>query len=290
MKTIIIRLIGFYLNALALISPKKSGKKAFDLFCRPQRVPLKHYQVEFLDSAEKFKIPFEGLNIQAYKWGSGPKKLLLLHGWQSHSFRWKKLVQTFSHEEYTLYALDAPAHGLSEGKFITAVLYNRLIVQSIEQLGPMHGIVSHSLGGFSLMFSLFNKPQLAVEKVVLMGAPGEVEDFLVSLKETLHLSERCMKAVYGHFENIIGMHPSHFSSKRFAEKLNIPGLLIHDEADLEAPYHYAQSINKIWKNSQLITTQGMGHNLRNQEVVDWVVDFMGNREVEIVKVTSLNKI
>lgn len=285
MKKVIIRLMGTYLNLLALLAPAKAGKKAFDLFCKPQRAPLKHYQLAFLDTSNKFDIDFEGLKIQGYKWGKGPKKLLFLHGWQSHSFRWKKMVETLSLEEYTLIAIDAPAHGLSEGKSITAVLYHKLIVKTVEQLGPMHGVVSHSLGGFSLMFSLYKNPHLPIGKAVLMGAPGEVSDFLLSLQQVLRLSTKCMEAVYTHFEKEIGLHPSYFSAIRFAEKLQVPALLIHDKEDREAPYHYAEAVSKVWNNAQLISTTGMGHNLRNQEVVHWVGEFMKDNQTAFNNLT-----
>ncbi|MEQ8423500.1 MAG: alpha/beta hydrolase, partial [Cyclobacteriaceae bacterium] len=69
------------------------------------------------------------------------------------------------------------------------------------------------------------------------------------------------------------------SAPRFAATLSIPGLIIHDEADDEAPYHHALRIHKAWPQSKLITTKGFGHNLRVPEVVEMVKGFVEERAV-----------
>src|SRR5687767_13245540 len=93
MKTLVVKMLGFYLNALAFIAPKKAGHKGFQLFCRPFRTPVTEKQMDFLNTAEKFIAQLGGNTIQGYKWGTGEKKLLFLHGWQSHSYRWKPYVE-----------------------------------------------------------------------------------------------------------------------------------------------------------------------------------------------------
>ena len=127
MKKIVLRLTGLYLNLLALFSPRLAGQKGFELFCSPQKVPLKKHQLDYLNTGESFTFQSEGVRIQGFKWGSGSKKILFIHGWQSHSFRWKNYIESFSKEEYTLYAFDAPAHGQSGGKFLNLPVYSQAI-------------------------------------------------------------------------------------------------------------------------------------------------------------------
>lgn len=275
-KKIIARALGYYVNILALFAPEKAGRHAFNIFCYPVKKPLKPHQKQFLDSAEKFSFQHRGIYIQGYRWGCGPKKIVFLHGWQSHSFRWKKYIQALSPQEYSIYAIDAPGHGLSKGRFFTVPLYSGLIQQLLSSIGTVHTLVSHSIGSFSALHALQHTPSLPVERLVIMGSPGKVGDFLHFYRNLLKLSERAAFQTKAHFEKVIGKPVSYFSAEDFASGLGMPGLIIHDKEDTEAPYAYALSIQKAWKNSVLFTTEGAGHNLRSAEVVKAVTDFIQN--------------
>ncbi|QHT69938.1 hypothetical protein GXP67_26475 [Rhodocytophaga rosea] len=135
MQKILPQLIGFYLNLLAYIAPQKAGKLGFRVFCYPARVKMTARQRQFLQSARHFTIPYNKEAIQGYKWGNGPVNILLLHGWQSHTYRWKRYIEAIDKSHYTLYALDAPGHGLSSGSFMTVPLYSAIIVKAIEHIG-----------------------------------------------------------------------------------------------------------------------------------------------------------
>ena len=273
-KKIIARAVGAYVNLLALVAPEKAGRLAFNIFCHPFKKPLKPHQKEFLNSAEKFSFEHEAIYIQGYRWGQGSKKILFLHGWQSHSFRWKKFIQALSKEEYSIYAIDAPGHGFSGGKFFTVPLYSKVIQQLVSSLGRVHSIVSHSIGSFSALHALHQNPAMPVERLLIMGSPGKVGDFLHFYKDLLKLSERAARETKAHFEKVIGKPVSFFSAANFAATLPMPGLIIHDKEDDEAPYQYAVSIHQAWEGSSLLTTEGMGHNLKSAEVVKAVTDFI----------------
>ncbi|MFZ6008899.1 MAG: alpha/beta fold hydrolase [Bacteroidota bacterium] len=274
MKNMIARMMGFYLNVLSLVSPSLAGRKGFLLFCRPFRLSMSGKQLEFLNAAKKSVLTTEGQSIQVYQWGNGKKKILFLHGWQSHSYRWKAYIEAFSKDEYTIYALDAPGHGLSGGNFLSAPLYSAIIEQFINDHGKMHAVISHSLGGFSLLYTFYRNPSLAVNKVILMAPPGNAQDFMDFYRQTLGLSNRTSKRIADHFVSRFNADPAFFSTPKFATSVNVNGLIIHDEQDLEAPYHYATRINEAWKKSRLVTTNGLGHNLKSTEVVKEVVAFV----------------
>jgi pimeloyl-ACP methyl ester carboxylesterase len=274
MKTLIVKSLGAYLNFLAYVSPGKAKGAAFDLFCRPFRTPINEKQKVFFASAEKFTIENDDHVIQGYKWGSGEKKIVFLHGWQSHTYRWKSYIEALPTEEYTIYALDAPGHGLSNGKFLTVPLYSSIIHQLILQLGDVHAVVGHSLGSFSLLYTFYKNPLMPVRKVVLMAPPGEASDFLDLYKKTLGLSQKVADLVVENFVDLYDVKPDYFSTAKFAAAVKVPGIIIHDEDDQEAPYRYAQSINRAWPKSKLITTKGMGHNLKSASIVQTVVGFI----------------
>jgi pimeloyl-ACP methyl ester carboxylesterase len=274
MKNLIIRLYGVYMNVLAHIAPSKAAEKGFLLFCKPFRIPLNQKQKQFFNSAEKTIIDHEDGKIQVYRWGKGEKKILFLHGWQSHTYRWKAYIEALPTDEYTIYSLDAPGHGLSSGNFLSVPLYSSLIENFIRERGPFHAVVGHSLGGFSLLYAIHKYPLLQIDQLVLLAPPGEASDFISVFQKTLKLNTKTLGLILDHFESRYEVGPEYFSTSRFVKSINVRGLIIHDEHDEEAPYRYSVPLNKAWERSRLITTKGFGHNLRSATVVKDVVDFI----------------
>ena len=117
MKILLMKLLGRYLNLLAMIAPEQAGRFGLALFCRPFRGKITARQRQFLESGNHFTFSHEKETIAGYSWGSGAKKILLLHGWQSHTYRWKIYVEQLVDQGYTVFAFDAPGHGLSTGTF-----------------------------------------------------------------------------------------------------------------------------------------------------------------------------
>jgi pimeloyl-ACP methyl ester carboxylesterase len=273
MKTIVPRLIGIYLNVLSVFAPRLAGRKGFNLFCTPRSAPLKDHQNKFLDTAEGSRFWHGGAWVQTYRWGNGPQKILFLHGWQSHTYRWRNYIESFPQDEFTIYALDAPAHGRSGGKRLSLPAYSDVIESFLYSIEPVHTIVSHSMGSFAALYTLHRVPQIDIQQLVIMGSPGEAEDFTSSFRSVLGLSDRAMRFIYDAFERIVQHPPSYYSAARFASSIKLPMLVIHDEHDDEAPFRHALKVHKAVEGSELITTNGLGHNLRSAKVVDHVVNF-----------------
>ena len=285
-KKVIARLIGAYLNLLVFILPQRAGREGFYLFCTPQGPPLKDHQRKFLESAERSCFVCNGDTIQVYRWGKGSKNLLFLHGWQSHSFRWRNYIESFSPEDYTIYALDAPGHGLSGGRYLNLVIYTHVIEAFFRQYPPVHAVISHSLGSFAALYTFFRIPSLSVQKLIVTGIPGEAKEFVAFYQKMLGLSSRTINAVRRSFKTEIRHLPEYFSAAKFATAVKIPGLIIHDEEDIETPYHHAIQIHRVWKESKLITTSGLGHNLRSAAVVKHIVDFVNHSGVPSINTHS----
>jgi pimeloyl-ACP methyl ester carboxylesterase len=278
-KKIIASVLGNSLNSLAYIYPSLAGKLGFKLFCYPFRTKLRDFQLDFLNTAEKKTFFFKNNKIQTYQWGKGEKKILMLHGWQSHSFRWKSYIESLAGEEYTVYTFDAPAHGLSEGAQFTLPLYTEIILHYIESIGELHTIIGHSLGSFAALYSFEKKADLKIKQMILLAPPGEVTDFIDFYKTQLNLRKKTIHEILVYFESHITKPIDYFKSYNFAQNVKIPGLIIHDEGDLEIPHKYAVAINENWKQSKLILTKGLGHNLKSSEVVSHVIEFIKQPQI-----------
>jgi len=274
MKKVITSLAGTYLNALSHVSPGLAASTGLKLFCRPFRAKMKDYHHQFFNTADRFSFEYDGIEIQGYRWGEGEKKILFLHGWQSHTFRWRNYIEALPKDQYTIYSIDAPGHGLSAGSFLTVPYYSGVIRQLIETIGHVHAVVGHSLGSFSMLHALYEQPALPVNRLILTAPPGEASDFVAVYQGMLQLSEKTMTLILKHFEEKFGKPISWFSTSKFAHAVSLPGLIIHDEEDEEAPFHYSKKINEQWPQSRLIATKGLGHNLKSKNVIDEIVKFI----------------
>jgi pimeloyl-ACP methyl ester carboxylesterase len=278
MKKLLPVLLGKYINAMSYLFPSHAASLGFRIFCYPVRVAIKSYQKDFFASASQSVLAHNGEEIKVYKWNNGPRKILFLHGWQSHSFRWKSYLDSFPPDEFTIYSIDAPGHGLSSGSFLTVPLYSEIVEKFILQHGPVD-IVSHSLGSFTALYTLHRLPLLPVGKLVLLAPPGEATEFLDFYKRTLNLTDKAVGLIKDHFEGVIEQQVEFFSAPNFAKGLMHSGLIIHDEDDDETPVHHAASIHKAWKRSTLVVTKGLSHNLKSKEVIARVAGFIKGIDV-----------
>jgi len=271
-QKLIIFILGRYLNFINLISKKTGGKHAFLVFCYPFPTKLKPKQAEFLNTAERFDFVFEEKRIAVYKWGNGSKHLLCLHGWQSQTFRWKKFIETFSKEEYTIFAIDAPGHGNSEGRLLHIPKYSRLIEHVVKE-HEISYILAHSMGAFASLNLFHLKPELSPKKIAVLGTPGEVSEFLDLFSGILNLSFKARKNMEDYIQNYFDATPADFSIRKIAATQHTKGLIIHDRDDKEAPFHYAELMHEVWENADIHITEGLGHKLRSIEVVEKVISF-----------------
>lgn len=273
MQKVIVYLLSNYLRLVNSISPRLGGKHAFLLFCYPFPLKFKKYQSDFLKTSHFSFLDFEGKRIAQYRWGSGEKVILCLHGWQSNSFRWKKYVEVLDKKKYTMICLDAPAHGRSDGVLFNVPMYARLIQQFLEQ-NKVDSILSHSLGAFSTMYLLSNYPLLSPPKVIALGTPSYADSFIDEFIRVLNLSSKARKNLVTYFTNYSGLKTNDFDSKLFAKNQKSFGLIVHDINDKEAPFEYAKEMAKIWPKSRFLGTEGFGHKLRDDSVVQEVIKFI----------------
>lgn len=275
MQKPVIKLVGAYINLLAVVAPRVAARKGFDLFRHPFRGKLQTHHHAFYDSADKFDFTLHGETIQAYRWGHGATKVLFVHGWQSHSFRWKHYIEALDKSRHTIYALDAPAHGLSTGRFMTVPQYSEAIEKMIREIGKPDVVVGHSIGSFTSVYTFYHNPALAPAKIVVLAMPPNASAFLDTFKTTLGLTEKSIKLIINQFVNTVNLTPEYFNASVFVEKLEFPALMIHDEDDDETSISHTKNIHRIWKSSKLMITRGKGHNLKSPEIVMAVVDFIG---------------
>ncbi len=267
------KIIGFRLNSLYRINKNKAVKKTYRVFCTPRGGKVLPKHVEFLKKSKHEVVNFQQYKIQTYHWKGKGRTVLLVHGWDSNSGRWKNLVKFLQKENYNVYAFDAPAQGYSSGRLLNVPLYANCLKQMIELYKPSI-LIGHSMGGLSILFNEFKFPTPQLEKIVSLGAPSEVKKILYDLKKILGLNQRIMNDLELYFQEKFGYTFDEFCGAEFAQHISTPSLLIHDAYDKVVPIQEAYDLQNGLQNVSMIKTEGGGHSLNRDDIHQAIIDFI----------------
>jgi len=268
------RVAGKSINTLVHISPDKAGRFAFHLFCSPRKGrQLKPKEINFLEGATQIDLHLGEISLKSYYWKAGNETVLLAHGYESNSARWRALVPFLMRSGFSVVAVDAPAHGLSGSDTVNGVLYAQALDLVIKHFSP-HYAIGHSFGGMSLAYYFSTFSYQTIDKLMLMATPSRLRNVTDLFSDTLALSEKSQKAMDDHFSNHFGFTIDDFTVGDFIKSCRIPGLIIHDAEDTVAPIEGAHQINNSWESSELKVTKGLGHFLQSGEVYKTIVDFL----------------
>lgn len=274
LSTIIPKILGWYINIKALFSKSAAATQAFLIFCSPRAGRISDEQALFLDPAKYETVTTtKGKKIQVYRWqGDGPT-VLLIHGWESNSYRWYRLIEDLKKKDYNILAFDGPAHGYTDGKIFNVPTYASYLELITQRYKPVYHI-GHSVGGLSCLFHYYIYRPEHIKKMVVLGAPSELSEIMKDYQAILGLSSRVMNALEELVKTDFGFSFSAFSGAAFAKALDIPGLIIHDTYDEIAPVTASRAIHVQWPKSTFIETEGFGHSLYQDDVREAILRFI----------------
>ena len=271
---IIPKLYGVFLNFYALILPKQAGIKAFHIFSKVRKGSVLPHQKEYLDAAKDQQLRVADQSIQTYRWKGSKETVVLIHGWESNAWRWHKLIEKLKAVDLNIIAFDAPAHGYSSGTYMYVPQYAEALQAVITTYSPQH-IVGHSVGGMTALYNEYLNPEPTIKKIVTVGSPSEYHEIIIiHFKELLGFNNRVARALGDYFSNRFGFTEKELSSSKFVQTNTKKGLLFHDRFDSITPYHASKQVHEAWKDSALITTEGLGHSMHQNEVNDQIIAFL----------------
>jgi pimeloyl-ACP methyl ester carboxylesterase len=277
-KKFLLNVLRIRLNLLAFFSKRRAGHLAYNIFTTPRKGGLRAQDLEFLKTAQWAHTLLRGLKIQYYIWENTGPTVLMAHGWESNSARWKRLIKRLLKAGYRVVALDAPAHGGSGSPQFSAVLYGEFIGVMVDLLHP-DCAVGHSGGGLAIGYHLENRPDTSLKKAAILGAPSTLRGILDRYTIGAGISEAARQGLDDAILEKFGKPVEYFSLEDYAEKFRIPGLIIHDEGDATAPIEEAERLHGRWKNAQLVRTQGLGHSLQGEKVFEAVLNFLQEKNI-----------
>jgi len=274
MKQVITKSIGLFLNAAAIIAPIWGARFAFNLLCKVRRAGISEKGKAFFEKAIQHTLLLEKNSAVLHKWGSGPKNILFLHGWESNSQRWLPYYNLLEKEKYTIYALDAPGHGMSKGDKLNLEVFRQAIEASLEHIGPIDTVIGHSLSNTAMGYCYGIRPDVDVNKFIVMGAASGMDAVFTYFKEILGLSNRSVANLSKKVNTIFKTPHQEVKLMSFFKKVTQPVLVIHDKNDPVTPFEPIEKALKKHPKINSYITNGLKHDLKAEEVYTKVAAFI----------------
>ncbi|WP_405614400.1 alpha/beta hydrolase [Streptomyces sp. NBC_01508] len=274
------------LNGVSYFSPRLAGKAAFRLFRTPRgRSRLRSDERPVMDRAEVGGIAVGGEKIVAkavsYRWGTGERPVLLVHGWESRGSRFATLVSELLDLGLSPVTFDAPGHGEATGETMTILDLRDIIAALDAELGPFEMVVAHSLG-VTATFVAVQERGVRPERIVAISGVPDFAYLVDRFCAGLGLRARLNRELRGRVERELfpgeGDIWSRFALPRtVAQPVPLPILVVHDEHDdMVDPAESRAFAAALGDRATLVVTRGLGHRriLGDREVAASVRDFV----------------
>lgn len=264
-------------RTVGAVAPEIAARWAETLFCTPPRHEPRSGDEAFLETGRRFSVRCGDQDLAAWEWGSGPT-VLLVHGWGSRAGRFSVMGRGLLAAGHRIVAFDAPAHGRSSGRLASLIEFARAIRVVADRVGPLSGVVGHSLGAAAGVLAL--RDGLAAERAVLLAAPADVVRFSTAFAEYFRIPHEARTAMRRNLEIRLEARWDELHIPTIVRELRTPALLVHDRGDPDVPYRQAQEIAAAWPGARLLATDGLGHRaiLRDPAVVRSAVAFLAQAE------------
>lgn len=204
--------------------------------------------------------------------GSGPV-VLFVHGWEGSAGDLFELAERAVAAGFTAVTCDMPAHGESKGSTTSVAEFINAIEEIARLVGPLHGIVAHSLGGTAATMALSR--QVRAQGVVLIAPMVSFDFALDEFSRLLALDADLREVVAREAERRVGF--TRADVDLLTHRLpDAPAFVVHDSQDSRAPHRHSQALVERWAGATLKTTQGLGHRriLHEEGVVEACVEFL----------------
>lgn len=213
--------------------------------------------------------------LAGFEAGAGPV-VLLVHGWGERASFLGAFIKPLVETGYRVVGLDLPGHGDSLWRQTHPLEWVDALGDVSDQLGDLHSIVAHSMGGAVTTIAINQGLQL--DKVVLIAPPSAMENVVKTFTDMFSLPHRAVLGLRRDIQRRFGSDVwDRLNIQRIAADIDVPALIVHDEDDGQVDISESRALAAAWRGSQLMLTSELGHDkiIRDPEVVDAVITWLG---------------
>jgi len=252
------RAIRLLFNVLWFFSPAVAKALLARLFFAPSPCPLSSRQREILESGETFRLTVHGNIIQCWRWGDGPA-ILFVHGWNGRAGHFSRFFPPFIEAGYSVIALDAPAHGNSEGSATNYFQYTDTLRALVDPKRGLNivGMVGHSIGASATINCIAKEnPDL---DAVLIAPALRLREILFNVFNLYGIPSKIYRSAVSDLEHHFGYDLNRDNPDVLIDQIRSPVFIIHDRADKTIPFMDSQTVSATSSNVVLHATEGLGH-------------------------------
>jgi pimeloyl-ACP methyl ester carboxylesterase len=267
--------VRLYFRVGSVVWPAHAALKAFQVFQRTRKLPVKKVERQFYNEARKFEVVHPRENIRAYESGNPQGKLvLLIHGWESNAGSMGAIANALADDGFRVIALDLPAHGCSTLTHTNLRECREAVRALIYQLRPVEpfAVVAHSFGSAVATYALSGS-RYVVDHFIMLTTPNRLIDIFDTFKTRIALGNKAYERMLDHAFTILNEPVREISVEQKALDVNYRKLiLIHDVNDKVIPFAWSQRLVHKLPNTELVTLAQTGHYrmLWNPEVINHV--------------------
>lgn len=270
---------------MEIFSLEKAARSAFELFCTPYSRRKSYETPRIFKKADNLTFSFYNHEIHGFGWK--PKvpnglKVLICHGFDSLSYRFERYIEPLLYEGFEVFAFDAPAHGLSSGKTINALLYSNMIIKVFDKYGPFEGVMAHSFGGIAAALAIEKTKDKLPKRLVLIAPATETTRSLDDFCRHLKISPKLRRELENIIISIDGKPAEWYSVSRIIQSITVPTLWLHDVNDKITPFEDMRHLTELnLPHVEFVLTEGLGHSLyRDETVMNSIVHFLASLKNE----------
>ena len=209
--------------------------------------------------------------VRVHTIGEGPL-VILVHGWQGGASQLVTLAESLRAAGFRVALFDMPAHGEASGWSTNGVEFVTILERVAAELGPVHAVIGHSLGGTAALLALARGLRMA--GAVAVAPMPSFEFALRSYARNFALSSAARELLERRLEARLGIRGEQFDLANVS--LPAPALLVHDRLDRAIPWRQTRRLRERWPGVRLFETVGLGHNrvLDAEDVAHTIVEFL----------------
>lgn len=247
----------------------------FNALTRPRRRPGSAEDMQALSDATRHTINYKAKSLAVWSWGEGPP-VLLLHGWESRASHMAGFVPELTRAGLSAIALDAPAHGESDGDTTDVVDYGRAVITAAAHFGSFAAVIAHSVGSAAALYAYAHG--VSVEASVQLCGPASLKRVLRRGGAASGLSAIEVSRLEAMMEAHLGLPLEEMELSSLCAGMVHPALIVHDPKDRELCVGESHTLAAAWPGSTLSLVSDLGHRriLRDPSVISSAVGFITN--------------
>ena len=258
---LIARSLGLTLRLSQSVAPGAATRLALRLFFTPLPLKLAARRRSWPPGWQQEHWPFEQGQIVVYRRaalaGEDRPTVLLVHGWAGDAQQMLALADAVYEAGCEPVLMDLPAHGRSGGWRATLPQFVRAIWAASARLGPLHGIVAHSLGALATAHAAANG--LPVQRLALVAPSPPPSLFLQLFALSLGLNDGLPQRMGAVIERVEGVALHQYEAAWLGPRLRQPTLVVHDEHDRVSPLPGGQRLAQAVAGAAFMATTALGH-------------------------------